>query len=132
MFNAVLCNTKNYPGVFVCCYLDGNRSVVKLNDMYVKNTGGENFDNEDVVWSITVRKDLLDELNEILQGFNIGKVIRYENLVSKERHISFCFNGFNITSTFREIIVTNGKYPVFSISKDHDDVLERFLTFVLR
>ena len=62
MFNAVLCNTKNYPGIFVCCNLDGKRLVVKLNDMYIKNTGGENFDNEDVVWSITVRKDLLDDL----------------------------------------------------------------------
>lgn len=131
-----LCGIKNLSDVFVCLKeKDEDNGVLffdKINNMNTRDSRTLSFEKDSVTWFIKVEESLLKELNEILEAFNNDKLVRYDNILSREKGICFNFNNLTVNTTSNFVQIISDKNVVFHISKDEENVLERFLTFILR
>lgn len=131
-----LCGIKNLSDVFVCLKeKDEDNGVLffdKINNMNTRDSRTLSFEKDSVTWFIKVEESLLKELNEILEAFNNDKLVRYDNILSREKGICFNFNNLTVNTTSNFVQIISDKNVVFHISKDEENVLERFLMFILR
>ncbi len=131
-----LCGIKNLSDVFVCLKeKDEDNGVLffdKINNMNTRDSRTLSFEKDSVTWFIKVEESLLKELNEILEAFNNDKLVRYDNISSRDKGVCFNFNNLTVNTTSNFVQIISGKNVVFHISKDEKNVLERFLTFILR
>lgn len=131
-----ICGIKNLSDVFVCLNEneDGTDVTVfdKINNMNTRDSRTLIFEKTSVTWFVQVEQDLLKELNELLEAFNNDKHVRYDNILSREKGVCFNFNNLTVKTTSNFVQIISGKNVVFHINKDEENVLERFLTFILR
>lgn len=131
-----LCGIKNLSDVFVCLKeKDEDNGVLffdKINNMNTRDSRTLSFEKDSVTWFIKVEESLLKELNEILEAFNNDKLVRYDNILSRDKGVCFNFNNLTVNTTSNFVQIISDKNVVFHISKDEENVLERFLTFILR
>lgn len=130
-----LCGIKNLSDVFICLNEDENETGVpvfdKINNMNTRDSRKLRFEKDSVTWFVKVEEDLLKELNETLEVLNDGEHVRYDNILSRDKGVCFNFNNLTVSTTSNFVQIISDKNVIFHISKDEENVLEKFLTYIL-
>lgn len=130
-----ICGIKNLSDVFVCLNEDENETDVtvfdKINNMNTRDSRTLIFEKTSVTWFVKVEEDLLKELNETLEVLNDGEHVRYDNILSRDKGVCFNFNNLTVSTTSNFVQIISDKNVIFHISKDEENVLEKFLTYIL-